>query len=338
MRKILRITLILAIPFFFAADRHKYTEYYVASYNCENFFDTLDDPHKSDNEFLPDAKRKWNSERYFKKVDRIAEALDSVPGALPDIIGLVEIESKSCLEDLIKNPRLQNGNYDILITEGQDVRNIDVGLLYDKTVFKLQQVQHISATNPESAKNKTRDILYAHLKYWNESVHVFVVHWPSRIGGREETEPKRLYAAQQLRKKVDSIQKTQPNAKIMIMGDFNDTPENKSIAEILKAKEKAEAADEFNNPFMPIYKSGEGTYYFQESWNLLDMILTSKAFVGGPHQLSCDLKSAAVLRSKILLKQDIGKNKIHPKKTYNSTTYLGGYSDHLPVYIKLFIN
>lgn len=332
-----RLLFVFLIPVLFSANKHQYAEHYVVFYNCENFFDTLDDPHKSDNEFLPDAKRKWDTKRYKTKLDRISQVIDSIPGNLPDLVGLCEVEDKSCLKDLVQHPTLQKGNYDFLITDGQDVRNIDVALLYDKSVFKLQAHRFINATNPETPQNKTRDILLAHFKYWNENVYVFVVHFPSRIGGIEKTEPKRLYAASRVRSAVDSLQKLQSNAKILVMGDMNDWPKNESIEKILQAKNDISKPGELINHFYKHHLNGEGTYYWADAWGVFDQILVTQSLKGGPHQLSYDPNSAAIYKGDFLLKANKEGVKI-PKKTYNGTKYTNGYSDHLPVYLKLFIN
>ncbi|MCC7302279.1 MAG: hypothetical protein IT233_06535 [Bacteroidia bacterium] len=333
---VFRLLPVLLLPFLLSMHRHKYTEYYVMFYNTENFFDTIDDPHKSDNDFLPDAKRKWNTGKYFKKINRLAEVIDSVPGDLPDLIGLCEVEEKSCLEDLVRNSRLIKGNYSMLISSGPDVRGIETALLFDQGVFKLQSHQFISATNPQMPENKTRDILYAHLKYGQESIHVFVIHFPSRIGGEEKTEVKRIFAAGRLRKKIDSIQYVTANAKILVMGDFNDLPDNKSLTEVLHAHPRPTGSAELMN-VTASGNPGDGTYLFKEQWNLFDQMLVSSSFKGGPHQISCDLKSGNIYKKDFLLKK--GKEgKVSMYKTFNGTKYLGGYSDHLPVYLKLFIN
>lgn len=322
------------IPFFLSAGKHQYAEHYVVFYNCENFFDTLDDPHKSDNEFLPDAKRKWDTKRYKTKIDRISQVIDSIPGNLPDLVGLCEVEDQSCLKDLVQHPTLQKGNYDFLITDGQDVRNIDVALLYDKSVFKLQTHRFINATNPDTPQNKTRDILFAHFKYWSENIYVFVVHFPSRIGGVEKTEPKRIFAASRVRAAVDSLQKLQPNAKIIVMGDFNDTPSSTSLAKI---QGSGAPASQLINLFQKMGGEGMGTYSYREKWELLDQMLVSLSIKGGPHQLSVDMNSPNVYRGSFLLKKNKAGAEV-PRKTYDGMKYLGGYSDHLPVYLKLFIN
>jgi predicted extracellular nuclease len=182
----------------------------VAFYNCENFFDIKDDPEKQDNEFLPEAPMKWDETRYNNKLQKIAQVLDStVEGAgLPAIVGLVEIENKDVLEDLVSKSQLKQKKYGVLCTTGADVRSIDVGLIYDQSIFSLINSEELNATNSALGDYKTRNVLFTTLKATNgDIIYVFVNHWPSRREGEKESEPRRIYAAQVVRNKINELQK-----------------------------------------------------------------------------------------------------------------------------------
>ena len=231
----------------FSQDKNSIT---VAFYNCENFFDTKDDPEKDDNEFLPNAPMKWDETRYKNKMEKVAQVLDSsVAGSgLPAIAGLVEIENKEVLEDLVSKTQFKNGKYGVLCTTGMDDRSIDVGLIYDQAIFTLVKSEELNVTNSKLGDYKTRNILFVTLKATNgDVIYVFVNHWPSRRDGELESEPKRLYAAQVLKNKITELQKKDSKAKVIVMGDFNDHPDNNSILNTLKASDKPKAKTDLYN-------------------------------------------------------------------------------------------
>ena len=237
----------------------------IAFYNCENFFDTKDDPNKDDNEFLPEAPMKWDEVKYKNKLEKVAQVLDSsVAGiGLPAIAGLVEIENKEVLEDLVSKTQFKSQKYGVLCTTGLDDRSIDVGLIYDQSIFTLVTSEELNATDTKLGDYKTRNILFATLKATNGDVfYVFVNHWPSRRDGELETEPKRLYAAQVLRNKINELQKKDMKAKIITMGDFNDHPDNNSILNTLKANDKPKSKADLYNAYYTLDKNKQGTHYF----------------------------------------------------------------------------
>ena len=214
MRKLLSSALLLlSITLSFAQTKKPLT---VAFYNCENFFDTKDDPNKKDDEFLPESAMKWDETRYMNKLTKIAQVLDStVAGVnLPALVGLVEIENKEVLEDLVSKSQFKSKSYGVLATDSPDERSIDCGLLYDKSVFTLVDFKELNATNSALGDYKTRNILFATLKATNGDVlYVFVNHWPSRREGEKESEPRRIYAAEQVRAKINELQKKDAKAK-----------------------------------------------------------------------------------------------------------------------------
>lgn len=310
----------------------------VALYNCENFFDTKDDPTKNDDEFLPTSKLKWDNERYMNKLTKIAQVLDStVAGeALPSIIGLVEIENIEVLNDLIAKSQFANKNYQALCTDSPDERSIDVGLLYDKSQFKLIEFKEINATNSNLGDYKTRNILYAVLKTKKGDVmHVFVNHWPSRRNGEQESEPRRVYAAQQVRTKINEIQAKDINAKVIVMGDFNDHPNNKSILEELLAKENPTDKNDLYNPYFALDAAKQGTHYYDKEWRVLDQIIISQGLIKSKKGLAYKPNSASILKKEFVLYKNSKTGEERPNRTYSGEKYHNGYSDHLAVYLML---
>lgn len=313
----------------------------VALYNCENFFDTKDDPNKNDDEFLPTSKLKWDDERYMNKLTKVAQVLDSTVSGegLPTIVGLVEIENIEVLKDLIAKSQFANKNYDAVCTDSPDERSIDVGLIYHKNSFELIEFKELNATNPELGDYKTRNILYAVLKSKKgEMIHVFVNHWPSRREGVEVSEPRRVFAAQQVRSKISEIQAKDINSKIIVMGDFNDHPDNKSIQETLLAKEKPSDKKELFNPYFSLDVNKKGTHYFDKEWRVLDQIIISQGLSSAKKGYRYKANSANILKKDFVLYKNPKTAEERPNRTYSGEKYFNGYSDHLAVYLELIMN
>jgi len=311
----------------------------VAFYNCENFFDTKDDPNKKDDEFLPEAAAKWDDTRYNNKIQKVAQVLDStVAGpALPNLIGLVEIENNNVLQDLISKSQFASKNYGSLSTDSPDERSIDCGLLYDKSVFTSVDFKELNATNPALGDYKTRNILFATLKVINGDVfYVFVDHWPSRREGEKESEPRRIYAAQQVRNKIDELQKKDAKAKIIVMGDFNDHPDNTSILTTLKANDAPKDKGDLYNAYYTLDKAKQGTHYYDKEWRVLDQIMVSQGLLNAKKGYSFDPKNAHILRKDFVLYKNAKTGEEKPSRTYGpENKYYNGYSDHLAVYVEL---
>ncbi|UCG28258.1 MAG: hypothetical protein JSV24_02540, partial [Bacteroidales bacterium] len=218
-------------------------EFLIVFYNVENLFDTENDPAILDDEFTPDSEKMWDAERYEKKLDDIAEVLGSIRKRdLPEIIGLCEVENRKVLEDLINAKKLRREEFGIVHQDSPDARGIDVALLYRKERFKILAQKVLPVDFPFDTI-RTRDILYVKGETGDpETFHVFVNHWSSRTEGDKTTERRRIYAAVSLRKSVDSILNFEPDAKIIIMGDFNDEPTNMSLHTVLNAGNKRKNA------------------------------------------------------------------------------------------------
>lgn len=301
----------------------------IVFYNTENLFDTIDDPKINDEEFLPQAEKHWNTQKYDKKINDLAHVISSIDTLeLPELVGLAEIENQRVLEDLIHTKYLSKGHYQIVHVDSPDKRGIDVALLYRKDEFKVISFEAIHV-DPGFA---TRDILHVYGKLDGDKIHLFVNHWPSRWGGQEQSEPNRIVAAKTLKKKVDEILSANPNAKIIIMGDMNDEPDNKSLSEVLAAKSPASKA-ELYNLMIPLDEQNKGTYNYRGNWNMIDNLVVSQSVLHGKGFIVSD-KLGEIFHAKWM--EYTNKNgEMSPSRTYGGPNYYGGISDHFPVYMEL---
>jgi len=313
----------------------------VGFYNLENLFDTLTDPDTNkilQDEFTPKGKNKWTSERYNEKLNNMAKVISELGVEVtPDgaaILGVSEIENKTVLEDLVKTEKLKNRNYQVVHYDSPDKRGIDVGLIYNPKYFKVESSRSISLRSIDTTFY-TRDQLLVSGYLNDEKIHVIVSHWPSRSGGEKRSAPRRASAATLGKMIVDSIQKVEPNAKIFYMGDLNDDPTDKSVKVHLKGvgkKEELKEGDLFN-PWESFYNKGIGTLAYRDAWNLFDQILVSPALMEEDYLTYKYYK--AVIFSKPFLKNTTGSYKGYPYRTFAGGAYVGGYSDHFPVYLFL---
>lgn len=316
----------------------------IAFYNTENLFDTIDDPHKNDNDFLPTSKSNWNSERYSLKVKMLAQVIRSYNRQkYADVIGLCEIENRQVLLDLVKTDTLKNAGYSIVHFESPDRRGIDVAMLYRSKNLKVIYTRAITVSDTGNNALKTRDILYVKgITKSKDTLHFFVNHWPSRMGGQEESEGKRGIAANTLRGVIDSLFLTNSMVKIVIMGDLNDEPNNESIENVLEAKPLiAEVKDKklYNLSYQK-FLAGDGSYYYwkDKKWNMIDNFIVSSSLLKETNEarLHVQTKDVEIFRPDWLLQKE--KNDVMaPFKTY-AGKYQGGYSDHLSVFIILGTN
>ena len=306
----------------------------VVFYNVENLFDTKNDPRTDDDEFTPHGYKGWDEERYETKLEQIEAAIGLI-GKAPVLIGLVEVENQKVLEDLIEEGKLEDVDYGIVQYDSPDRRGIDCALLYDEAIFKLKESTKFPVTLPDNPNYLTRDILYALGEINGAEMHVFVNHWSSRREGKRETEHKRIAAAKVLRSKVDVILKNDPDANILILGDFNDHPTDRSLETILRAKESGYAAEgDLINLLYDEHEIGEGTAVHDREWGVIDQIIVSQSFYDGTEGVGIEGRDAEILRrNELLYTYPDGGQK--PNSTYGGRKYYGGYSDHLPVYIIL---
>lgn len=309
-------------------------EYTVVSYNVENLFDTVDDPKIPDEEFLPESGKMWDDEKFQKKLTDIAKVISEInPDEMPEVVGLVEVENQQVLEDLTKTGNL-NGRYAIVHEESPDYRGIDVALIYRKDAFSEITHEVLPVVFPDDPEFKTRDILHVTGKMKKKIVHVFVNHWPSRIGGEDKTESKRVLAASVLKKKVDQIFEADPKARIIIMGDMNDEPANKSLKGTLGAEAPGSGAH-LVNLMMPDDIAGKGTYFYSSNWNMLDNLVVSNAVFNGKG-VRIEGKKGNIFSNDWMIFTNKNGDKT-PNRSYVGSKYVGGVSDHFPVYFKMIV-
>ena len=322
--------------------------YSTAFYNLENLFDTVHDVGHNDYEYLPDGTNNWGTMKYTNKLHNMAHVLSQIGTEItgkdglkracegPAIVGVSEVENIHVLEDLLKEPELKDKGWKIIHVEGPDYRGVDCAFFYDPAQFHLDH-SHLTQyvyENGDTTRH-TRGFLLASGTIAGEKIHFIVCHWPSRAATSEFRE----YGGRQVRIMVDSIQREDPKAKVVIMGDLNDDPKDKSITTALRAKHKIEdcGAHDLYNPWYDIlYKVGQGTLLYDGKWNLFDQIIISGNMLNQPGQKR-DLDQLMFYRSEIFLRdwliQSEGKNKGAPKRTHSSGVWLNGYSDHLPTQI-----
>lgn len=319
------------------------TEIKIMGYNVENLFDIYPDSITNDKEYAPGGYRGWNYERYNTKLTNIAKVVAAAgEWDLPTLIGLCEIENRRVLDDLTQKTGLRNLNYQIVQYESLDARGIDVALLYRPDNFKLINSRPIRIQLPNTTST-TRDILYASGSLSNgDTLHVFMNHFPSRMGGELESEERRNAVAGYLRAAVDSLHRVANNPKIVILGDFNDMPDNSSMIEVLGAKplpkKDSEVLDKgLYNLTYKFHEAGtSGSYFFQGKWDMLDQIIVSGSLLNGKSKSRVDEPSVRIFSADWLLEDDKYSGK-RPSRTYIGMKYNGGYSDHLPVLVNIIL-
>lgn len=334
MKKVIILSALIFISVFVYSqvDKNTFTAMF---YNVENLFDIDDDPNTKDDEFTPEGSKKWNKERYDKKLKNLSIVISSIrDNELPELVGLCEVENRKVIQDLILQDRIKDIEYRFVHQESPDTRGIDVALLYDAEEFHYLN-HKIIPVKPEFDKNfKSRDILYiSGIINKTDTLHVFVNHWKSRWGGTEETEKYRVEYAKSLRNEIDQITSTYRSAKILVMGDLNDTPINKSVKETLKADNSGNK-ESLNNLMLPFTESGLGTHNYKGEWSVLDHIIVSNSLLNCTTGFVVKNKEAHIFSADWITYESKEGNK-SPNRTYGGPNYYGGYSDHYPVYVVL---
>ncbi|PKP10397.1 MAG: endonuclease [Bacteroidetes bacterium HGW-Bacteroidetes-4] len=308
-------------------------------YNVENLFDTEDDSLKMDEEFLPDEIRNWSKYRYYQKQNQLSKVITAVGGwSPPELVGLCEIENRNVLNYLTRQSSLYVFGYQIIHQESPDARGIDVALLYQPKSFRPVSTEFLAIDYPLN-KRKTRDILYAQGILPNhDTLHVFVNHWPSRYGGQLESEENRIYVAGRLKQKTDSVLQNNPQALIVIMGDFNDEPNNTSLLKTLKALpayDSLQTKQLINLSYELRYTKNQGSHKYQGQWTLLDQVIVSGGLLSKSKKTYTTSDKLTIFRAPFLLEPDEAYLGDKPFRTYVGLKYNGGFSDHLPVFIDL---
>jgi len=305
-------------------------------YNVENLFDIKDDHATHDDDYTPQGYKQWTAQNFKEKTRNIAKVIKGIDENLPFIIGLAEVENKTVLEALSNEKVLKNAHYKIVHENSKDERGVDVALLYNPTYFDYESHEALSFyfDLPNGRKDYTRDILYVKGKVeGTETLHLFVNHWSSRREGKKKSEFKRMKAASILYHKIEAIRENDPWAKIIIMGDFNDEPYNKSIEQTLGASD-GESKNKLFNLHYKFYRSQKGTINYQNKWMQFDQMIVSNSFINSSKGISVQKDSGKNFNEQWIMYRN-NKGILKPNKSYSGPKYHGGYSDHLPVYITL---
>jgi endonuclease/exonuclease/phosphatase family metal-dependent hydrolase len=303
----------------------------VVNYNVENLFDTIQSS-GLDADFTPQGKKQYDTEKYNNKLLNLSKVIASIDSErLPDIVGLIEVENRTVVEDLAKQELLIKNQYGISHFDSPDPRGIDVAMLYSNR-FKLMEERPLPVYTDTLKRYRTRDILYVKGLVAKDTLYLFVNHWKSRVGGAEKTERTRIIAAETLRYYVDSLLARNSKSQLIIMGDFNDTPGDTAVYHVLGAK-TIDANVELINIMYPLYEENKGTYFFRSEFSMLDNIVISKSLVNKKRGLRTDGKG--FIFSPEWICYETKKGELAPSRTYSGEKYYNGYSDHFPIYFYL---
>ncbi len=317
----------------------------VAFYNTENLFYPENDSFKRDDDFTPKGLKGWTFYRYHQKLKNIYKVIMALGGwEPPAIVGFCEVENAKALSDLVYQTPLKKFGYQVLLEESPDRRGIDVGLIYRPDKFRYLSHKAIRVKFPFNSKLKTRDILHVKgIVLEKDTLNVFVNHWPSRWGGQAKSEPKRIYVASLVRKAIEELYAQNPNAKVVVLGDFNDHSYNVSLTETLQAKgnlTEVKKGDLYNYMHQLDKNWQLGSHKYKGHWGTLDHVIVSEPLLNEKrsNKLRATALGAQIFTARFLLSEDIKHLGLQPFRTYAGPRFLGGFSDHLPIYIDLMFN
>lgn len=310
------------------ASKTDFNHYTIAFYNLENLFDTVNDPKTLDDDFTEFSEKKWNKNRFRKKIKKLGRVISQIGYNSilhpPVLTGVAEVENKSVLDELIASRFLITKGYQYVHFDSPDERGIDTALLFRKDYFTVlhKEAFPLYIDNQNGERDYTRDILYVKGQLENETVHILVNHWPSRRTGGIETSYKRIAASNKNREIISGITSKEHNAKIIVMGDFNDDPASESVKNLTQA--------DMYNPMELLHTKYSGSLNYKGNWNLFDQILISNNFLQQYGNLF-RFEEAKIFNPKNLQEYK-GRYKGNPFRTFIGKKYLGGLSDHFPVY------
>jgi hypothetical protein len=333
--------LLLSVVWTHSQSENEYELRTIAFYNLENLFDTKNDTLIYDDDRTPEGKDAWTQKRYDHKLGQLSKVISQkgidILKNPPDILGVCEVENKQVLQDLVNHQNLRKYDYGIVHFDSPDERGIDVALLYRKSVFipMAFESRRLLLFKDNDKRDYTRDQLVVEGLLDNERIHFIVNHWPSRSGGEARSRPFRLAAAKLNKRIIDSIQRNNSLAKIISMGDFNDDPVDPSIKRVLGVKGKKKQLDSMSlfGPMEKLFKKGEGSLAYRDKWNLFDQIYMTANLVSTASDEYKFWKTGIFTPHYLI--DTKGKYKGYPLRTYAGGSYIGGYSDHFPVYVYL---
>jgi predicted extracellular nuclease len=299
------------------------------SYNVENLFDTINDP-ENDDDFTPNGKLNWNTKRYQEKLNHIAQVVEAVKtengNQWPMVIGLIEVEHASCLNDLVSKTCLNDGHYQVAFVEGEDERGIDVGLLYRSDLLKVIEMNAYKVALPEN--DKTRHILEVVAQYKKDTFVFYVNHWPSRSGGTEKSAPLRMMASETLRNAMTKRRSVCENCNVVAMGDFNDYPGDSSLLNL-----KQVGGRSYSNVMQEGNLKQKGSHFYKGEWGFLDQFIVSAEMML-PERKGWSFRRVEAVGFDFMMYTN-SKGEMSPARTYVGDSYKGGYSDHLPILLEL---
>ena len=331
--------------FLFYSKTAEAQDFKIVFWNLENFFDTRDDPLTSDDEFTPMGEKHWSRKKFNEKRNGLAKAiLLLADGELPSLIGVAEAENRYVLRQLTEATALSPAGYGIIHKDSPDSRGIDVALLYRKERFSPLKTDFINVRLPDTSM-RTRLILYAKgVLDKLDTIHVFVNHWPSKYGSGVLSDSRREAAAGSLKQYCDSLIFRNSRANILLMGDFNDSPERSAasafagftnLAENLQGTVLREKSDKKHNGTIQgitsTCKSVKGSIRFMGEWELIDHFLVSSNLMDSIEPIYCIPESMEVFSHPYLLENDRQYLGLTPRRTFKGPRYNGGVSDHLPI-------
>lgn len=311
--------------------------FWIMFWNVENYFDPFDDPLTNDEEFTPSGDKHWTWSRFIKKRDAIAKTIlasGDEYGDYPILIGLAEIENRMVLNQLCHQTVLSKLNYRYIHYDSPDRRGVDVALLYREEFFKPIQTESYQMELPDSLQH-TRSVLYVKgVVYGYDTLHLLVNHWPSKLGGEKNSLPRRMAVSRQVRTICDSILISDESSNIVIMGDFNDTPRSKP----LKYLEKGEGTlPSLINPGVKGGLKRSGTIKYKGEWEMIDHFFISSSLqrdMSDFQDIFIEKESVNIFSPPFLLEDDTTYYGKKPFRVYLGPGYLGGVSDHLPIFLE----
>ena len=308
----------------------------VMFYNLENLFDPLNDSTTLDDDFTPEGRYHWSWSKLRDKARSIAKTIIAAgEGRAPALVGVCEVENRRALRLLVEQTPLQPVGYDIVHRDSPDPRGIDVALLYRAAAFRLLDAAWFRVCY-DSGSCRTREILYAKgLLHELDTLHLVVAHWPSKMGGAARSEPRRMRAAATLRAITDSVFSTNPRANIIVMGDFNDTPESAPVVQGLQAASDTSCDACLHNLMRPLAARGEGSLKYRAEWELIDLFFVSGNLLNAAAPIYCLPEEVAIFRAPFLLEPDERYLGDKVRRTYEAGAYRGGASDHLPIVMRI---
>lgn len=318
------LTILFMLSSFLSVAQNRLT---IVELNTENLFDTRHDSLKDDREFLPDSPRHWTRTKYWEKLNRIGQTIiacgeDGGGWSLPDIVGLCEVENDSVLFDLTRRSLLRKARYEYVMTASNDRRGIDVALLYSPFSFRLIKADTIRVI-PIEEMRPTRDILHVEGEVESgDTLHIFLLHAPSRMGGELYSRPFRKHVMGRLCDAVDSLRRQHIDLKVLVMGDFNDYADSPSLQLAYERGLVNVSAGAWGR------NGAKGTYRYHGQWGSLDQMLISK-------NLRSRVASCHIFDAPFLLEEDTKYGGVKPRRNYNGMRYNNGFSDHLPLVLRL---